>query len=124
MQFSVRPDDPLPLYAQIADQLRGAIARGAICPEEQLPTVRQLAVDLRINPNTVARAYAELERAGVIETRRGLGTFVPASPARAGPDAVAERLAAIALGALAEVRSLGLSAADLVAEVNRQAGRG
>ncbi|MFO0911406.1 MAG: GntR family transcriptional regulator [Pirellulales bacterium] len=72
----VEPDDPLPLYAQLERAIRLAIASGKLQQGEQLPTVRQLAVDLRINANTVARVYAELERQEVLVTRRGVGTFV------------------------------------------------
>src|SRR5262245_44744723 len=70
---------PTPLYAQIEHALRGSIASGRLPAGTQLPTVRQLAVELSVNANTVARVYAELERAGVLETRRGVGTFVAAS---------------------------------------------
>jgi GntR family transcriptional regulator len=80
--LSVDPRDPTPIYAQLERGLRAAIATSRVRPGDQLPTVRQLAVDLRINANTVARVYAELERAGVIETRRGVGSFV--TPAHAG----------------------------------------
>jgi len=66
--LSVDPRDPTPIYAQLERGLRAAIATSRVRPGDQLPTVRQLAVDLRINANTVARVYAELERAGVIET--------------------------------------------------------
>jgi GntR family transcriptional regulator len=66
----------MPLYAQLERSICFAIAIGKLRIGEQLPTVRQLAVDLRINANTVARVYAQLERAGVVETRRGVGTFV------------------------------------------------
>ncbi|MCI0394913.1 MAG: GntR family transcriptional regulator [Chloroflexi bacterium] len=72
--------DPLPLYAQLERGIRLAIATGRLIAGDQLPTVRQLAVDLRVNANTVAKVYAELERAGVLETRRGVGTFVRAVP--------------------------------------------
>jgi len=66
----------MPLYAQLTRAIQFAIATGRLKIGEQLPTVRQLAVDLRINANTVAKVYAELERSGVLETRRGVGTFV------------------------------------------------
>src|SRR3982751_5390736 len=82
---SIDPRDPTPIYAQLERALRAAIATGRLGGGEQLPTVRQLAVDLRINANTVARVYAELERAGVIETRRGIGSFVTATPQQAQP---------------------------------------
>jgi len=68
----------MPLYAQLTRAIRFAIATGKLRVGEQLPTVRQLAVELRVNANTVAKVYAELERSGILETRRGVGTFVSA----------------------------------------------
>ena len=68
----------MPLYAQLTRAIRFAIATGRLRVGEQLPTVRQLAVELRVNANTVAKVYAELERSGILETRRGVGTFVSA----------------------------------------------
>ena len=68
----------MPLYAQLTRAIRFAIATGRLRVGEQLPTVRQLAVELRVNANTVAKVYAELERTGILETRRGVGTFVSA----------------------------------------------
>ena len=76
--FSLSPSHPMPLYAQLTRAIRFAIATGRLRIGEQLPTVRQLAVELRVNANTVAKVYAELERSGVLETRRGVGTFVSA----------------------------------------------
>jgi GntR family transcriptional regulator len=73
---TISPSHPMPLYAQLTRAIQFAIATGRLRPGEQLPTVRQLAVDLRVNANTVAKVYAELERTGVLETRRGVGTFV------------------------------------------------
>ncbi len=78
--FQVDANHPTPLYHQLERSIRFAIATGRLQIGHQLPTVRQLAVELRINANTVARVYAELERAGVVETRRGVGTFVTARP--------------------------------------------
>ena len=66
----------VPFYRQIIDQVRSAIATGDIGPGDRLPTVRQLAVDLSVNPNTVSRAYTELELTGLVETQMGSGTFV------------------------------------------------
>ena len=66
----------MPVYRQIIDQIRGGIATGAVKAGDQLPTVRQLAVDLAINPNTVIRAYRELEIRGMLETQQGTGTFI------------------------------------------------
>jgi GntR family transcriptional regulator len=66
----------VPVYRQLIDQVRGGIAAGSLRPGDQLPTVRQLAVDLEINPNTVMRAYRELELGGLLETHQGTGTFI------------------------------------------------
>jgi GntR family transcriptional regulator len=66
----------VPVYRQIIDQVLGGMASGALLPSDQLPTVRQLAVDLTVNPNTVVRAYRELEIRGVLETQQGTGTFI------------------------------------------------
>jgi GntR family transcriptional regulator len=74
--FIINTSDPTPLYAQLERAIRFAIAIGKLREGDRLPTVRQLAVELCINANTVARVYSELERKGVVETRRGVGTFV------------------------------------------------
>ncbi len=66
----------VPVYRQIIDQVTGGMAGGFLKPGDQLPTVRQLAVDLAINPNTVVRAYRELEIRGILETQQGTGTFI------------------------------------------------
>src|SRR3954452_9454628 len=83
--------DATPLYAQLERALRAAIAAGRLRSGDQLPTVRQLAVELRVNANTVARVYAHLERDGVLETRRGVGSFISATPERARPPAEHQR---------------------------------
>jgi GntR family transcriptional regulator len=70
----------IPAYRQIIDQVLGAIASGTVHGGDQLPTVRQVAVDLSINPNTVVRAYRELEIRGVLTTQQGIGTFITATP--------------------------------------------
>jgi GntR family transcriptional regulator len=82
---------PTPLYHQLERAIRFAITTGKLAVGDQLPTVRQLAVDLRINANTVAKVYLELERAGVVETRRGVGTFVKARHFEATRDKDRER---------------------------------
>ena len=76
--FAIDPADRTPLHAQLERGIKAAIATGRLAVGEQLPTVRQLAVDLRVNANTVAKVYAYLEREGMLETRRGVGTFVAA----------------------------------------------
>jgi GntR family transcriptional regulator len=75
-QLSIDLHSGVPVYRQLIDQVRGGIAAGSLRPGDQLPTVRQLAVDLAINPNTVMRAYRELELGGLLETHQGTGTFI------------------------------------------------
>ena len=82
--FGVDPADPTPLYAQLDRGIRAAIVAGRLSVGDRLPTVRQLAVELKINANTVAKVYAELERAGVLATQRGIGTFVRENPTLTG----------------------------------------
>jgi GntR family transcriptional regulator len=76
--FAIDSGDRTPVYAQLERAIRSAIASGRLAIGDQLPTVRQLAVELRINANTVAKVYTFLERDGVLETRRGVGTFIAA----------------------------------------------
>ena len=76
MFITVDASSGLPIYLQIAQQIKTAVAMGRLEPEEPLPSVRQLAVELAVNPNTVARAYLDLEIEGVIYKRQGAGTFV------------------------------------------------
>jgi DNA-binding transcriptional regulator YhcF (GntR family) len=83
-RFNINTDDPTPIYAQLERAIRFAIATDKLRVGERLPTVRQLAVDLKINANTVAKVYAELERTGILETQRGVGTFVRALPRNGG----------------------------------------
>ena len=75
-EFALDLHTGVPVYRQLIDQVRGGIASGALTAGDQLPTVRQLAVDLAINPNTVMRAYRELELGGLLETHQGTGTFI------------------------------------------------
>src|SRR6059058_5649483 len=118
---SVDPRDATPIYAQLERGFRAAIAAGRLRPGEQLPTVRQLAVDLRVNANTVARVYAELERAGVIETRRGVGSFVAATPAQAHPPRERERrLRAFATRVLADADRAGFDVDELLGALKEQ----
>jgi GntR family transcriptional regulator len=127
--FNIDARDPVPLYAQLERAIRFAIATGRLQTGDQLPTVRQLAVNLRINANTVAKVYAELERAGVVETRRGVGTFVRAPVKRTATIArrsVAQeqRLRALIERFLAEALTLGFSPAEALTHLRRRIGEG
>jgi GntR family transcriptional regulator len=117
----IDPRDPTPIYAQLDRGLRAAIATGRLEPGDQLPTVRQLAVDLRVNANTVARVYADLERDGVLETRRGVGSFVSATPQQARSQGEhTKRLRAFVTRVLADAGAAGLTREELVAELERR----
>ena len=117
---SIDPRDATPIYAQLERGLRAAIATNRLRPGDQLPTVRQLAVDLSVNANTVARVYAELERAGVIETRRGVGSFIGAAgPTQARPAGEkTRRLRAFVTKVLAEATAAGFTAAEVRTELD------
>jgi GntR family transcriptional regulator len=107
--------DKTPIYAQLERGLRAAMATARLKPGDQLPTVRQLAVELRINANTVARVYADLERAGAIETRRGVGSFVAATPDQARPpEEHDKRLRAFVTRVLSEAGANGFSIEEVV----------
>jgi GntR family transcriptional regulator len=80
IQIQLDVKSGVPFYRQIIDQVKVALATGSLAPGDRLPTVRQLAVDLSINPNTVSRAYTELELTGLVETQMGSGTFVGQRP--------------------------------------------
>jgi|SRR5579862_9735585 len=111
---------PLPIYAQLERGIRAAIGAGRLAPGAQLPTVRQLAVDLTINANTVARVYLDLEKAGVLETRRGVGTFVASAPPAAASKREREaELRAVARRALDEAAALGYSADDVSRQIRQ-----
>jgi len=115
---SIDPRDRTPIYAQLERGLRAAIASGRLRPGDQLPTVRQLAVDLQINANTVARVYVELERAGVLDTQRGVGSFIAATPSHARPPAEhAKRLRAFAMRVLADATAEGFSIDDVMGAI-------
>jgi GntR family transcriptional regulator len=104
----------VPVYRQLIDQVRGGIASGMLSAGDQLPTVRQLAVDLAINPNTVVRAYRELELGGLLETHQGTGTFISAQRMKR-TDAQRERqLAQIVGDCVSRAGAAGFTVDDLI----------
>ena len=115
---SIAPKDRTPIYAQLDRGRRAASVTGRLRPGDQLPTVRQLAVELQVNANTVARVYAELEREGVLETRRGVGSFVSTAPgvARSAGEHI-KRLRAFVTRVLADAAAAGLSHDEILAEL-------
>ena len=111
----------MPLYAQLTRAIQFAIATGRLRIGEQLPTVRQLAVELRLNANTVARVYAELERSGILETRRGVGTFVSARHFEAKNRVEHEKhLSELIDRFVEEAAAMGFSVEDLLQQLGRR----
>jgi len=107
----------VPVYRQIIDQVRGGIASGVLEPGHQLPTVRQLAVDLAINPNTVVRAYRELELGGLLETHQGTGTFISAQKLKKANAERERQLAQIVTDAVARAGAAGFTVDELVEQL-------
>src|SRR5437762_12944983 len=113
--FKLDPKSGVPVYRQIQDQIRYGIASGLLSPAEQLPTVRALAVELAVNPNTVIKAYSELEREGILTTEQGSGTFVAAQP----PPTLSEesrqaKLDTLCLEFLGQAARYGFSSEDII----------
>lgn len=112
MLFRSNPSSGMPVYLQLIAQVRHAIDVGALKPGEQLPAIRKVAEDLVINPNTVARAYRDLEQAGVIELRQGAGAFV--AEAGAGSRvALVKKGQPVAQAAVERLAALGLTPEEI-----------
>ncbi len=120
MEFQCDPTSRVPIYRQLMDQVRQAVARGRLRPGRRLPSVRQLSRDLVVNPNTVARAYTELEREGVLNTRQGLGVYVAEPQDDLSAAARRERFAAALDRFLTEAVHLGLSADEVLTAVAKR----
>jgi len=112
--FAIDLHSGVPIYRQLIDQVRGGIASGALSAGDQLPTVRQLAVDLQINPNTVMRAYRELELGGVLETHQGTGTFIANKKIERSSAERDRQLTQLAGEFAARVGAAGLALEDLI----------
>ena len=104
----------VPVYRQIIDQVMSGMAAGALKAGQQLPTVRQLAVDLAVNPNTVVRAYRELEIRGVLETQQGTGTFLSQRKVKRDDAERQRRLAQLAGECLARAGAAGFTVGELL----------
>jgi GntR family transcriptional regulator len=108
----------VPVYRQIIDQVLAGIATSRLPMGEQLPTVRQVAVDLAINPNTVVRAYRELEIRGVLETQQGTGTFIAQKKVKVDEVERRRRLAQIVTEFVARAGSAGFTVEELMEQLN------
>jgi GntR family transcriptional regulator len=121
MRVLIDSADPRPIYLQIMDEVRRGIVLGTLRSEDALPSVRQLAVELRVNPNTVKQAYRELERDGVVYVRRGQGTFVAATDPDADGAARRALLRQVAERALLDAHRHGAGAEELIDAVRETA---
>lgn len=121
MELRIEAESKAPIYVQIEEQIRALIAAGKLRSGDQLPTIRQLATDLRVNYNTVARAYLNLDRDGVITTQRGRGTFVAGQPDEQQMIRLREeKLRAVLRAALDEARHLGYTPDEVAAAFHRE----
>jgi GntR family transcriptional regulator len=123
VEFSINTASRSPICRQLSEQIREAIARGRLRPEERLPSVRELSRQLVVNPNTIARVYSDLEREGVLTTRPGLGVFVGKPGSDLSRKARKDRLSDAADRFLTEAVHLGFSAEEvrkLLSERERQ----
>jgi len=114
MQLHLSPGDGLPIYRQIVNQVKYLLAAGRLGPGEELPPIRTLADQLLINPNTVARAYLELERAGLVTKRQGAGTYVSETRSTLKRTERLRLLAERADALLAEARHLEIELGDVL----------
>ena len=122
MLVNLDPQDARPLYLQIMDEVRRAIVVGTLRAEDPLPSVRELAGELVVNPRTVSQAYQELEREGVIYVRRGQGTFVSPT-AKRGAGERRTLAQAVAKRALLDARRHGVATDELVAMIQKLAAK-
>lgn len=123
MDYQIDVTSRVPIYRQLADQIRGAVARGRLSANERLPSVRDLSRQLVINPNTVAKVYTELEREGLLLTRPGLGVFVAQSGTELTRKVRRERITGLIDEVFTEAVLLEFSADDvqqLFSERSRQ----
>lgn len=123
IEFKLDPKSGVPYYRQIIDQIRYGIASGKLKTGEQLPTVRGLAVDLKINLNTVTKAYKELEIQKVLESQQGTGTFIGLARLEIPEKEKRDKLRSICSELLGIAGSYGFSAGDVVSELTRKGGR-
>ncbi|MEO2049667.1 MAG: GntR family transcriptional regulator [Pirellulales bacterium] len=120
MQFQCDATARVPIYRQLMDQVRKAVARGRVQPGDRLPSVRQLSRELVVNPNTIAKAYSELEREGVLNTRPGLGAFIAKPQAYLSTKVRKQRLLAALDLCLTETVHLGFTAEEVSTAFTQQ----
>lgn len=120
MEFSISTNAGVPIYQQLTEQICSAIARGRLRGDDRLPSVRELSQALVVNPNTVARAYTELERDGTLYTRPGLGVFVSGSRPAMPKKVRRERLTRCVDQFLVDAVRLGCESAEVLELVDER----
>jgi GntR family transcriptional regulator len=114
VQIHITSDDGVPIYIQIVNQVKHLVASGRLTPGDEMPPIRALAEQLVVNPNTVARAYLELERGGIVTKRHGAGTYVSEERSPIGPREKLKILTSRVDSLLTEARHLNVELADII----------
>ena len=114
ISFFLDPANGVPIYRQIIQQIEYAILSGRMCPGDRLPTIRSLAVDLKTNPNTIAKAYGELEILGILETQVGSGTYISEKKPAVEEDSLSLKIREVTGRFMQEMRDLGVDKRELV----------
>lgn len=120
IEFGLDVKSGVPFHRQIVDQIKFGIASSRLLPGEQLPTVRELAVQLQVNPNTIRKAYSELEILGILDTQQGTGTFVGNRQIEIGPAEKQKMLKQICDELVARGHQYGLTLEEIVNHLNRR----
>jgi GntR family transcriptional regulator len=122
--FRLDAHSGVPVYRQLIDQVQAAIATGNLAPGDQLPTVRHVAVELAINPNTVLRAYREMEIRGILDTQQGTGTFIADRQAEPAPEERERQLAQLAGEFVSRAGAAGLTVGQLIEALRQLSNEG
>ena len=119
-RFLLNEHSGVPVYRQLMDQVHGALAAAKLKPGDQLPTIRQVAVDLAINPNTVTRAYREMEIRGLLETQQGTGTFIADQQPDTDSRTRTKQLEQLVTEMVARAGASGLTTNELIEALKKQ----
>jgi GntR family transcriptional regulator len=122
--FRLDAHSGVPVYRQLIDQVQAAMATGALSPGDQLPTVRHVAVELAINPNTVLRAYREMEIRGILDTQQGTGTFIADKQVEPPPEERERQLAQLAGEFVSRAGAAGLTVGELIEALRQLSNEG
>jgi len=124
MKLHLEPESKIPIYIQVEEQIRSFVAAGKLRPGDQLPTIRKLASDLRVNYNTIARVYLDLDKDGIISTQRGRGTFVAGRPDEEQMAQMRQKkLLTILRAALDEAHTLGYTPDEIAMAFDKKLAR-